>query len=210
MCGIAGVVSISGMPIPRLSASLELLSRLIAHRGPDGEGAWIAASRQAGLAHRRLAIIDLSAAAKQPMIAPGPAAITYNGEIYNYLELRGTLSARWTFFSASDTECILAAYDRTDVDCLRHLRGVFAFAIWDDRRKRLFCARDRFGIKPFYYTIVGNLLAFASEAKALLPFVPEVASDPEALAEYLTFQYPIGEATLFRNIKQLLPGHLLI
>jgi asparagine synthase (glutamine-hydrolysing) len=210
MCGIAGVVSISGTPIPRLNASLELLSQLIAHRGPDGEGAWIAASRQAGLAHRRLAIIDLTAAAKQPMIASGPTAITYNGEIYNYLELRAALSAKWPFFSASDTECILAAYDRYDIDCLGHLRGMFAFAIWDGRRKRLFCARDRFGIKPFYYTIVGNLLAFASEAKALLPFVPEIASDPEALAEYLTFQYPIGEATLFRGIKQLLPGHLLL
>jgi asparagine synthase (glutamine-hydrolysing) len=210
MCGIAGVVSIGGMPIPRLNASLELLSQLIAHRGPDGEGAWIAASRQAGLAHRRLAIIDLTAAAGQPMIAPGPAAITYNGEIYNYLELRAALSAKWKFFSASDTECILAAYDRYDIDCLSHLRGMFAFAIWDDRRKRLFCARDRFGIKPFYYTVVGNLLAFASEAKALLPFVPEIASDPEALAEYLTFQYPIGEATLFRGIKQLMPGHLLL
>jgi asparagine synthase (glutamine-hydrolysing) len=210
MCGIAGVVSIGGTPIPRLNASLELLSQLIAHRGPDGEGAWIAASRQVGLAHRRLAIIDLTAAAGQPMIAPGLAAITYNGEIYNYLELRAALSAKWKFFSASDTECILAAYDRYDIDCLSHLRGMFAFAIWDDRRKRLFCARDRFGIKPFYYTVVGNLLAFASEAKALLPFVPEIASDPEALAEYLTFQYPIGEATLFRGIKQLMPGHLLL
>jgi asparagine synthase (glutamine-hydrolysing) len=210
MCGIAGVVSISGTPIPRLNASLELLSRLIAHRGPDGEGAWVVASRHAGLAHRRLAIIDLSPAAKQPMIAPGPAVITYNGEIYNYIELRADLSEKWKFFSASDTECILAAYDRYDIDCIRHLRGMFAFAIWDDRRKRLFCGRDRFGIKPFYYTIVGNLLVFASEAKALLPFMPEVASDPEALAEYLTFQYPIGEATLFRGIKQLLPGHLLL
>jgi asparagine synthase (glutamine-hydrolysing) len=209
MCGIAGVVSISGTPIPRLNPSLDLLSRLIAHRGPDGEGAWISASRQAGLAHRRLAIIDLSSAAEQPMIA-GPAVITYNGEIYNYIELRTELSAKWRFCSASDTECILAAYDRYDTDCLRYLRGMFAFAIWDDCRKRLFCARDRFGIKPFYYTTIGNMLVFASEAKALLPFVPEIASDPEALAEYLTFQYPIGEATLFRGIKQLLPGHLMI
>src|SRR5438046_10095414 len=86
---------------------------------------------------------------------------------------------------------------------------MFAFAIWDDLRKRLFCARDRFGIKPFYYAMVGDLFVFASEAKALLPFLPDIESDPDALAEYLTFQYTIGEATLFRGVKQLLPGHAL-
>ena len=86
---------------------------------------------------------------------------------------------------------------------------MFAFALWDERRQRLFCARDRFGIKPFYYAVVGNLFVFASEAKALLPFLPEIATDPEALAEYLTFQYTIGDETLFRGVKQLLPGHAL-
>src|SRR6516164_8528057 len=210
MCGIAGIASIDGTPVPRLDAALSVLDRLVAHRGPDGNGRWSCRSRRMGLAHRRLAIIDLSTTARQPMIAPGPTVISYNGEIYNYLELRDALAPVWNFRSASDTECILAAYDRYGVDCLDHLRGMFAFAIWDDCRKRLFCARDRFGIKPFYYAIVGNLFVFASEAKALLPFVPEIASDPEALAEYLTFQYTIGEATLFRGIRQLLPGHSLI
>ena len=210
MCGIAGIASIDGTPVPRLDAALSVLDRLVAHRGPDGNGRWSCRSRRMGLAHRRLAIIDLSTTARQPMIAPGPTVISYNGEIYNYLELRAALAPVWNFRSASDTECILAAYDRYGVDCLDHLRGMFAFAIWDDCRKRLFCARDRFGIKPFYYAIVGNLFVFASEAKALLPFVPEIASDPEALAEYLTFQYTIGEATLFRGIRQLLPGHSLI
>jgi asparagine synthase (glutamine-hydrolysing) len=109
----------------------------------------------------------------------------------------------------SDTETILAAYHRYGEDCLEHLRGMFAFALWDERTKSLFCARDRFGIKPFYYATVGNLFVFASEAKALLPFLPEIATDPAALAEYLTFQYTIGEATLFRGIKQLMPGHAL-
>src|SRR5580700_1647668 len=209
MCGIAGMVSIDGMPIPRLASWLSVLDRLLAHRGPDGNGAWISPTRSVGLAHRRLAIIDLSDAAQQPMVAPGPTAITYNGEIYNYLELRAELSPRWKFHSNSDTEAILAAYDRYDTGCLDRLRGMFAFAIWDDRRRRLFCARDRFGIKPFYYAVVGNLFVFASEAKALLPFLPEIESDPAALAEYLTFQYTIGEATLFRGVKQLLPGHAL-
>jgi asparagine synthase (glutamine-hydrolysing) len=209
MCGIAGIASIDGTPVPRIDAALSVLDRLIAHRGPDGHGRWSCRSGRIGLAHRRLAIIDLSAAAQQPMLAPGPTVISYNGEIYNYLELRATLAPAWDFRSLSDTECVLAAYDRYGVDCLDHLRGMFAFAIWDDRRKRLLCARDRFGIKPFYYAIIGNLFVFASEAKALLPFLPEIASDPEALAEYLTFQYTIGEATLFRGIKQLLPGHAL-
>jgi asparagine synthase (glutamine-hydrolysing) len=210
MCGIAGIVSLTGAPVPLLDASLEVLSRMVAHRGPDGRGAWAAASHRTGLIHRRLAIIDLSGAAQQPMIGPSGAVITYNGEIYNYLELRAELSPGWEFRSNSDTECILAAYERYDADCPDHLRGMFAFAIWDDRRRRLFCARDRFGIKPLYYAVVRNLFIFASEAKALLAFLPQIETDPEALAEYLTFQYTIGEATLFRGVKQLLPGHALI
>ncbi len=209
MCGIAGIVSLEGTPVPRLDAGLEVLDRMIAHRGPDGRGAWVCPSRAAGLAHRRLAIIDLSDAAGQPMVAPGPIAITYNGEVYNYRELRRELAAGWRFRSNSDTECILAAYARYGTECLGHLRGMFAFALWDDRRRTLFCARDRFGIKPFYYATVGNQFIFASEAKALLPFLPEIETEPAALAEYLTFQYSLGEATLFRGIKQLMPGHAL-
>jgi asparagine synthase (glutamine-hydrolysing) len=209
MCGIAGIVSISGTPVARLDGSLGVLGRLIAHRGPDGHGTWISPSHNAGLVHRRLAIIDLSDAAHQPMIGAGATVITYNGEVYNYLELHAELSAGWRFQSASDTECVLAAYAGYGTDCLDRLRGMFAFAIWDDRRERLFCARDRFGIKPFFYATVGNLFVFASEAKALLPFLPEIETDPAALAEYLTFQYTIGESTLFRGVKQLLPGHAL-
>src|SRR6266581_2771394 len=99
MCGIAGIVSLDGAPVPHLAASLQVLDRLIAHRGPDGHGIWTDDSHRAGLAHRRLAIIDLSAAARQPMVAPGPTVISYNGEIYNYLDLRAALSPRWRFFS---------------------------------------------------------------------------------------------------------------
>jgi asparagine synthase (glutamine-hydrolysing) len=210
MCGIAGIVSIDGTPLPDLAAALEVLGRMVDHRGPDGRGSWSARSRNAGLVHRRLAIIDLSESGRQPMVAPGPTAITYNGEIYNYLELRQELAGHWRFRSTSDTECILAAYQRHGPECLDRLRGMFAFALWDERRQRLFCARDRFGIKPFYYAQIGKLFVFASEAKALLPFLPEIDSDPAALAEYLTFQYTIGEETLFRGVKQLLPGHALV
>ncbi len=209
MCGIAGIASLDGAPIRNLAASLGVLDKLIAHRGPDGHGKWNNPSRRIGLVHRRLAIIDLSDAAQQPMIAPGPTVISYNGEIYNYLELRNELASGWRFRSNSDTETILAAHDKYGIECLSHLRGMFAFAIWDERRQSLLCARDRFGIKPFYYAIVGNLLVFASEAKALLPFLPAIDTDPQALGEYLTFQYTIGEATLFKGVKQLLPGHAL-
>ncbi len=209
MCGIAGIISIDGKPLPDLEGSLTVLDRLIAHRGPDGRGSWIAPACNAGLVHRRLAIIDLSDTGRQPMLAPGPMAITYNGEIYNYLELREALSSSWPFQSSSDTECILAAYDRHGTDCVDHLRGMFSFALWDERKQRLFCARDRFGIKPLYYAITGGRFVFASEAKALLPFLKTIETDPQALSEYLTFQYTIGEATLFKGVNQLPPGHAL-
>lgn len=210
MCGIAGIVSLGGTQVADLDRSLGVLDRIIAHRGPDGYGWWMSPSRDAGMVHRRLAIIDLSKAAQQPMLAPGPTAITYNGEIYNYLELRDALAPSWRFRSKSDTECILALYHRYGFECPDHLRGMFAFAIWDDRRKTLFCVRDRFGIKPFYYAVIGELFVFASEAKALLPFLSDIETEPVALAEYLTFQYTIGETTLFRGIRQLMPGHALI
>ena len=206
MCGIAGFTVLADTPPP--PRALAAMNRLIAHRGPDGSGAWTAPDGRAGLTHRRLSIIDLSEGAAQPMVA-GPLAISYNGEVYNYLELQTALKDHWSFRSRSDTECILAAYDRHGDGCLAHLRGMFAFALWDGARQRLFCARDRFGIKPFYYTVVKGVFYFASEAKALLPFLPEIDTDTPALAEYLTFQYTIGEHTLFKGIKQLLPGHAL-
>lgn len=209
MCGIAGMVSLRGTPIGRLEARLAAASALIAHRGPDGQGTWTSRDSSAGLAHRRLAIIDLSPGAAQPMHAPNDTVISYNGEIYNYIELRAELETGWTFRTASDTEVILAAYERWGDECVGRLRGMFAFAIWDARRKRLFAARDRFGIKPFHYAEVGGVFHFASEAKALLPFLPDIATDSEALAEYLTFQYTLGERTLFQGVRTLLPGHAL-
>ncbi len=209
MCGISGQISLERGPIPNLLQRLATMSSLIAHRGPDGEGKWTDSAKRVGFVHRRLAIIDLSASAVQPMQGVNGTVITYNGEIYNYPELRKTLADSWTFKSNSDTECILAAYDRYGAECLSHFRGMFAFALWDERKQRLFCARDRFGIKPFYYAVVEGIFYFASEAKALLPFLPEIRTNEAALAEYLTFQYTIGEKTLFEGIHQLLPGHAL-
>ena len=209
MCGISGFVALNGEMPYNPSKVLQVMNDVLAHRGPDGDGIWVSPRRNAGLAHRRLAIIDLTQAAGQPMIADNGCAVAFNGEIYNYRELQNAHSQSWQFRSASDTECILAAYGAKGEDCLADLRGMFAFALWDEKRNRLFAARDRFGIKPFYYAVVGGVFYFASEAKALLPFLPAIETDSEALSEYLTFQYTIGEKTLFKGVHQLLPGHCL-
>ena len=207
MCGIAGAVSLARKPVPKLDCALATMNRLIAHRGPDGHGFWRAPSDVCGLAHRRLAIIDLSPSGHQPMIGNDGTVISFNGEVYNYVELMDELKPGWSFRSSSDTETVLAAYAKWGVDCLSHLRGMFAFALWDG--DRFFAARDRFGIKPFYYAVADGVLYFASEMKALLPVLPEIATDPDALAEYMTFQYTIGENTLFKHVQTLLPGHAL-
>jgi len=207
MCGISGLISLRHERVPALDRRLVAMSGLLGHRGPDGNGYWMAPNGTAGLAHRRLAIIDLSPSGHQPMLGPSGTAITYNGEVYNYIELMEELHSHWRFRSRSDTEAILAAYDRWGDECLTRLRGMFAFAICDDRR--LLAARDRFGIKPFYYAVIGDVLYFASEIKALMPVLPDVATDPDALAEYLTFQYTIGDRSLFKHVHALLPGHAL-
>ena len=209
MCGIGGQLALKNQTIGNLTNRLGVMSKLLAHRGPDGEGQWQNKQMRVGFVHRRLAIIDLSESAAQPMKAANNTVISFNGEIYNYPELRQLLSKNWSFKSNSDTECILATYDSFGDLSLNHLRGMFAFALWDENKQRLFCARDRFGIKPFYYAVVEGVFYFASEAKALLPFLKEIKTNEAAFAEYLTFQYTIGEKTLFDGIYQLLPGHAL-
>jgi len=210
MCGIAGILNVRGEVIPNINRGLHVMNTLQEHRGPDDEGIWTDPQESIGLAHRRLSIIDLSSGGHQPMVAANGVAITYNGEIYNYPEIRNQLSPHWQFRTSSDTETILAAYERYGSDCVQHLRGMFAFALWDPRKQTLLCARDRFGIKPFYYTLVGDTFYFASEIKALVPFLPEVSTDPAGLAEYLTFQYTIGANTLFQGVQQLEPAHRLV
>ncbi len=207
MCGIAGIVDLSNEPIDGLSNKLERMNHLIAHRGPDDHGNWYHQNQSVGLTHRRLSIIDLSSNAHQPMQGINDTVITFNGEIYNYIELIDSLSASWDFKTHSDTETILAAYAKYGEACVDHLRGMFAFALWDG--ETLFCARDRFGIKPFYYATIGNQFYFASEAKAIVSFMNQVNINQQALSEYFTFQYPISNKTLFSGIHQLLPGHFL-
>lgn len=207
MCGIAGVLSLKLEPIPGLAHSLSIMNQLQKHRGPDGHAIWQHQRQHVGFAHRRLSIIDLSTG-DQPMRDRAGNWVTYNGEIYNYIELRAELGQE-NFVTTSDTEVILHAYQKWGMDCVNHLRGMFAFAIWDEANQRLFCARDRFGIKPFYYTIVGNTFYFASEAKTLLPFVERIETNLEGFKDYLTFQFCLAGKTLFKGIEELLPGHFL-
>lgn len=168
MCGIAGIFSTSIEPV-RMRASAEAMQLALAHRGPDDAGLWESNSGNAVLAHRRLSIIDLSTAARQPMSTPDQRfTICFNGEIYNFRELRADLEKGGAHFeTTSDTEVILKLYERDGDDCVKQLRGMFAFAIWDDLRREAFLARDPFGIKPLYVHQTATSLAFASELRAL-------------------------------------------
>ena len=206
MCSIAGMLSLSGKPMEGLHKKLDVMNRIQAHRGPDGEGIWMRETGTVGLAHRRLSIIDLGTG-QQPMTDGSGNWLCFNGEIYNYLELREQLGG--TYRTSSDTEVILHAYDKWGEHCVEHFSGMFAFALWDERRQRLFCARDHFGIKPFYYAVVDDVFIFASEMKTLLPFLPAVETDPEAFQDYLVFQFCMEGKTLFRGIDELEPAHVM-
>ena len=208
MCGIAGIVHANFRePVP--TALVERMTRKLQHRGPDDFGVW--AQEGVGLGHQRLSIIDL-AGGHQPMAVNNDAFyITYNGEIYNYIELKAILQRKGHAFNTQcDTEVLLQMYAAYGQDCLEQLNGMFAFALWDVGEKRLFAARDRLGIKPFYYYWDGAIFAFASEPKALLEHPRIVAEiDRESLEDYLNLQYCLGDKTLFKGIKRLLPGHCL-
>jgi asparagine synthase (glutamine-hydrolysing) len=207
MCGIGAILNLDETAVGGLEWRLATINRLLAHRGPDGEGIWTHQAGHVGFAHRRLEIIDLSTGA-QPMRDESGNWITYNGEIYNYIELRKELGES-QFRTTSDTEVVLRAYRKWGARCVEQLRGMFAFAIWDEADGRLFCARDRFGVKPLYYSIVDRTFICASEAKALLPFLPEIETDMNALKDYLAFQFCLDGKTLFRDVRELLPGHTL-
>lgn len=200
MCGIAGIFNLSGEPVSPVI--LRKMTDAIAHRGPDGEGFYI--DSFIGLGHRRLAIIDLSPAGHQPMVSDDDQfIITYNGEVYNFKELKEELKTLGHCFkSRTDTEVVLRAYMEWGPACLHRLNGMFAFAIWDKTRQELFIARDRYGIKPLYYTFQGTTFLFGSEQKAILahPVAPRKI-DLEALLEYFTFQNIFTEKTLFKALR---------
>lgn len=205
MCGIAGIFNLNGSPVPPVL--LRKMADAMAHRGPDGEGFYV--DGFVGLAHRRLAIIDLSPSGHQPMITQDKQyALTYNGEIYNFQELRAELERLgYKFRSKTDSEVVLYSYVQWGEKCLDHFNGMFAFAIWDKTKQELFLARDRYGIKPLYYTLQNKSFFFASESKAFLT-QPEFKKrvDFEALFEYFTFQNIFTDKTLFDGVKLLPAG----
>ena len=178
MCGIAGLLS--STPLPAAPVAVSAMLAALRHRGPDDQGTFHSPSRQAALAHARLSILDLSSAGHQPIATPdGRYTLVFNGEIYNYRELREPLAARGVVFrSNSDTEVILRTYEAHGPACVEKFRGMFAFALWDEQEKTALLARDPFGIKPLYYHATPGRLAFASELRALLaaPGVPRAHS----------------------------------
>jgi len=210
MCGIAGQYCYNGENPDR--QLLAAMSERLFHRGPDGAGLYIKGS--AGFVHRRLAIIDLSPDGLQPMTNEDDSLwLVFNGEIYNFIELRKELVEKGhTFHSKSDTEVILHAYEEWGHDCLTRFNGMWAFALWDEKKQELFCARDRFGIKPFYYTIVNGSFLFASEIKALLIHsgVKKVP-DNDMLGAYLAWGvHDHCSHTMFEGIYQIEPAHALV
>jgi len=208
MCGIAGFVNLQGDP-----ASPVILKRMtdaVAHRGPDGEGQWVEGN--VGIGHRRLAILDLSPAGHQPMVSADHRwVLSYNGEVYNYRELRANLEAEGVWFhSQTDTEVVLYALATWGTDALLKFNGMFALALWDRKGQSLLLARDRYGIKPVYYSQQGSIFSFGSEQKAITaqPGFRKVLNKP-ALLEYFTFQNIFTDQTLLQDIKILPAGHYL-
>ena len=209
MCGVVGIYSFNGKPLDE-----DLLIRMrdtMAHRGPDGAGAWVSEDGKVGLGHRRLSIIDLSEAAAQPMCNEGGSLwISFNGEIYNHAEIKSELLSignhKWKT-DHSDTEVILHAFEQWGIHCLEKFRGMFAIALWDDKRKELWLIRDRVGIKPLYYSILNGRINFASEIKALLEDPEQKRGiDEEAFFHYLSFLTTPAPQTLFAGIKKLPAG----
>lgn len=210
MCGIIGIASrVSIHDRHWIDAGRDAMR----HRGPDDAGAWWSADGCTGLGHRRLAIIDLSPAGHQPMQdTSGKLCIIFNGEIYNFAELRQDLVAKGhSFRSQSDTEVILAAYREWGTDCLARLNGMFAFALYDGRQRQLFLARDRAGEKPLFYALANGVLRFASELKGLMadPALPR-RIDPEALDCYLTMGFVPGKRCILQGVEKLPPAHALV
>jgi asparagine synthase (glutamine-hydrolysing) len=208
MCGICGIFDFKGNPIDR--EIVRQMKSAIVHRGPDGEGEFF--DKEVGLGHRRLSIIDVDGGSQPIGNEDNSIQVVFNGEIYNFIELREELQKYGhQFRTHSDTEVIVHAYEQWGIQCVKRFNGMFAFALWDSNKRELFLARDHLGIKPLYYITLGNQLLFASEIKALLQHksCPRVV-DIDALAELFTFRYVPSPKTLFKNIMKLPPAHTLV
>ena len=209
MCGITGIINFDKEQGIN-SSVLKNMSDSIIHRGPDDEGFYI--NRNIGLGFRRLSIIDLEAG-HQPMANENDTIhIVFNGEIYNYLENRILLQKKgYIFKTDSDTEVIVHLYEEYGENCLKYLRGMFAFAIWDNNKQQLFCARDRFGIKPFYYYLDNSKMVFGSEIKSILKCEKiDKRLSPKALDSYFAFGYITSDLSIYKNIRKLQPSHFMI
>lgn len=215
MCGIAGIVEKNNGERENLE-KVKKMTASLAHRGPDGDGHWMSEDGQIVFGHRRLSIIDLSDAGTQPMHYLGRYTITFNGEIYNYIELKELcLKQGYTFSTQTDTEVIMALYDWKKEGCLDYFDGMFAFALYDEKEKKIFAARDRFGEKPFYYYhLPGKLFAFASEMKGLWAAGIERKVNNRMMYNYLAFQYIDNPSdyseTFFEHILRLPHSHYLL
>lgn len=209
MCGINGIYNFSKVILSNEDHLISSMNACISHRGPDDKGFWSNKNQGIFFGHQRLSIIDLSASGHQPMISDKGNVIIFNGEIYNYKEIKKKIN-NFNFKSTSDTEVILYLYEKYGKQCVNFLNGMFAFAIWDQEKQELFIARDRAGKKPFYYTLQNGIFAFSSEVKALLklPWV-KAELDETALYHFLTFNHLAPPATMFKNIFKLEPGALM-
>jgi len=208
MCAIIGVL---GKNLPSQEQFIKARDTMT-HRGPDDAGIYYAPQEGIALGHRRLSIIDLSPEGRQPFFSnDGRYAIVFNGEIYNYQELKKELKNKYPFKTKTDTEVLLAAYIQWGTKCLQKLNGMFAFAIWDRNKKELFCARDRLGIKPLYWSFYNGNFYFSSEIKGILgsSYIPRVLNKQSVL-DYLSYRYPLGENTFFENVHSFLPGHFVV
>ncbi|WP_029035369.1 asparagine synthase (glutamine-hydrolyzing) [Salinimicrobium terrae] len=205
MCGISGIIG----PNP-IEAELQKMLQAQHHRGPDHTGIYVDPGF-AAIGHNRLGIIDLSPEANEPFVDnSGRYFLSFNGEIYNYKELKSELNSHYNFKTSSDTEVLLAAYIRWGKECLIKFNGMFSFAIWDTSEKKLFAARDRFGVKPFYYSEVGKNLSFSSEIKALKNAIFDTSPNCKVWASYFSYgSYGMPEETFYKNINQLPGGHYL-
>ncbi len=206
MCGIAGYMRFDSLPADQ--AVIKKMTDALAHRGPNAEGFFV--KNSIALGHRRLSIIDLSETANQPFVdASGYLRVTFNGELYNFKEVKATFPSH-LFRTNSDTEVLAEAYARSGIDCIKLFKGMFAFGIWDEKQKELCIARDRMGVKPLYYYCNDSIFIFASEIRALLAsgLVPPKINK-EAVAEFLTYQSISAPISIIEGIHQLEAGHYL-
>lgn len=211
MCGIAGICQIDASPLtPEAGQWVKAMTDRMSHRGPDGEGQW--SEGPVCLGHRRLSIIDLSGGGQPMHSADGQMTVTFNGEIYNYAELKDQLTALGgQFQTSSDTEVILEGYRIWGPDCLARFDGMFAFALWDNHQRRLFCARDRFGKKPFFYTVQNGRLYFASELTGLEQLLHlSLTMNPQAVMRYLAYEYVPTPHSVYTEVQSLPPSHMLL